>query len=201
MLQSQITSGVQTKTPPQSNECHPPRNKQARRRPVQSPEPNTRVYLNLVSKTFICQKLLYVAYVWIDVVVFIFISSVGQKFRRGGGRKGVLVAVEAVLAGSKPPATVGVRISAGERHGCGASAPLSTRVSSLHRKSWRFRYHDEAGQTRRTAIDPRRRAISVHHSICCRGALGALASLLVRFYVCLRGSRGCRASYSRPAKR
>ena len=37
-LQSQIPSGIQTKTPPQSNARHPPRNGQARRRPVQPPE-------------------------------------------------------------------------------------------------------------------------------------------------------------------
>ena len=43
----------------------------------------------------------------------------------------VLVAAEAVPAGSKSPAAVGVRISKGERHGFGAAAPLSTRASSL----------------------------------------------------------------------
>ena len=41
----------------------------------------------------------------------------------------ILIAVEAVPAGSKPPAAVGVRISTGEIHGFGASAPLSTRAS------------------------------------------------------------------------
>ena len=35
----------------------------------------------------------------------------------------VLVAVEAVPAGSKTPAAVGVRISKGERHDFGAAAP------------------------------------------------------------------------------
>ena len=43
----------------------------------------------------------------------------------------ILIAVEAVPAGSKPPAAVGVRISTGERHGFGTSAPLSIRVPSL----------------------------------------------------------------------
>ena len=43
----------------------------------------------------------------------------------------VLVVVEAVPAGSKPPAAVGVRISKGERRDFGAAAPLSTRASSL----------------------------------------------------------------------
>ena len=43
----------------------------------------------------------------------------------------VLVAVEAMLAGSKPPATVGVRISKDERHDLGAATPLLTRASCL----------------------------------------------------------------------
>ena len=43
----------------------------------------------------------------------------------------ILVAAEAVPAGSKPPAAVAVRISKGERHGFGATAPLSTGTSSL----------------------------------------------------------------------
>ena len=43
----------------------------------------------------------------------------------------VIVAVEALPVGSKPPAAVSVRISTGEKHVFGAPAPLSTRVSSL----------------------------------------------------------------------
>ena len=43
----------------------------------------------------------------------------------------VLIAVETVPAGSKPPAAVRVRIFAGERHGFGAAAPLFTRASSF----------------------------------------------------------------------
>ena len=42
-----------------------------------------------------------------------------------------LIAVQAVLAGSKPTAAVDVRISTGERHDFGATAPLSTRASCL----------------------------------------------------------------------
>ena len=42
-----------------------------------------------------------------------------------------IIAVEAVPAGSKPPAAVGVRISTGERGRFGAAAPLSTKTSSL----------------------------------------------------------------------
>ena len=43
----------------------------------------------------------------------------------------VLVALEVVPAGSKPPAVVGVRIFKDERHDFGAAAPLPTRASSL----------------------------------------------------------------------
>ena len=43
----------------------------------------------------------------------------------------VLVAVEAVPAGSKPPVTVSVLISTGERHGFSAAAVLSTMASFL----------------------------------------------------------------------
>ena len=43
-----------------------------------------------------------------------------------------LIAVEAVLMGSKPPAAAGVRISPSERHSFGASALLSTRALSLN---------------------------------------------------------------------
>ena len=43
----------------------------------------------------------------------------------------VLVAVEAVPAGSKPPAAVSVHISPSESHDFGAAAPLSTRASFL----------------------------------------------------------------------
>ena len=41
----------------------------------------------------------------------------------------VLIAVRTVPAGSKPPASVHVRIFAVERHGFGAAAPLSTKAS------------------------------------------------------------------------
>ena len=42
----------------------------------------------------------------------------------------ILVAVEAVPAGSKPLAVVGVRIATDERNCFGAAAPLSTKTSS-----------------------------------------------------------------------
>ena len=43
-----------------------------------------------------------------------------------------LIVVEVVPASSKPPAGVDVCISPGERHGFGASVPLSTKAPSLH---------------------------------------------------------------------
>ena len=43
----------------------------------------------------------------------------------------VLITVEAVLAGMRPPAAVSVRIFTRERHDFSASASLSTRASSL----------------------------------------------------------------------
>ena len=43
----------------------------------------------------------------------------------------VIVAVEGLLAGSKPPAAVGVRIFKGEINDFGAAAPLSTKTLSL----------------------------------------------------------------------
>ena len=76
------------KTPPQSNACHHPRNEQARRRPVQPPGSNTRVCLDLVSKIFVCQKLLYVVYVWIDVVVLKLIPPGEEAPKRRRGKVG-----------------------------------------------------------------------------------------------------------------
>ena len=43
----------------------------------------------------------------------------------------VLVAVEVLPAGSKPPVAVGERIFKGERHNLGVAAPFSTKMSSL----------------------------------------------------------------------
>ena len=43
----------------------------------------------------------------------------------------VLVAVEGLSVGSKPPAAVGERIFKGERRDLGTAAPLSTKTSSL----------------------------------------------------------------------
>ena len=82
MFRPRVPSGAQTKTSPQSNAYHVPKNGQARRRPVELPGSNTRGCLDFDSKAFIFQKLLYVAY-WIDFVPE-FVSSVGQN-RRGSG--------------------------------------------------------------------------------------------------------------------
>ena len=57
-------------------------------------------------------------------------SLTGQN-QRGDWQKMILVAVEALPVGSKPPAAVSVRISTGENHGFGTAAPLSTKTSSL----------------------------------------------------------------------
>ena len=46
-----------------------------------------------------------------------------------------LVAVEAMPAGSKPLATVGVRISKRDRHYSGAAVPFSTETSSLQERA------------------------------------------------------------------
>ena len=46
----------------------------------------------------------------------------------------ILVVVEVLPAGSKPPVAVGEHISKGERHDLGASAPLPTRASSLEQE-------------------------------------------------------------------
>ena len=62
------------------------------------------------------------------VLVSVFSPRLQEKSDR---RKMVLIAVEAVPVGNRPPATVSLRISTGERHGFGASAPLSIRTSSL----------------------------------------------------------------------
>ena len=82
---------------PRSNARRPPRNGRSRRRPEHPPESNTRFCLNHVSMTFLCPKLLYVAYVWMDVAALKLIFLVGQKRqRRDGGGEMVLIAVGAI---------------------------------------------------------------------------------------------------------
>ena len=47
----------------------------------------------------------------------------------------VLITVEAVPAGSKPPAAISVCIATDKRRGFGATAPLSTKTSSLQERA------------------------------------------------------------------
>ena len=47
----------------------------------------------------------------------------------------VLIAIKNLSVASKPPVTVGVRISKGARHDFGGAAPLSTKTSSLQRRA------------------------------------------------------------------
>ena len=66
--------------------------------------------------------------------MYFFISLVSRRLQERGGRgKIVLIVVEVVPAGSKPPvADDSIRTSTGERRGFGASAPLMTSASFLH---------------------------------------------------------------------
>ena len=99
----------------------------------------------------------------------------------------VLIAVEAVPVGSKPPAVVGVQIFTGERHGFDASAPLSTRASSLQRRAGgsaiipKLVKLVESPSTLTEELPPffTRSAADAPSR--------ALASLIVIFYVCLCG--------------
>ena len=114
----------------------------------------------------------------------------------------VLVAVEAVPAGSKPPAAVSVRISTGERHGFGAAAPLSTRTPSLQQGRARgsmesspklFR-HIGSGSTWAEELS----------SLITRSAAASserLRVLVSGFTSASMARRDCRASCSRPAER
>ena len=58
------------------------------------------------------------------------VSPTRLQEKNGRGKMAPIVA-EALPAWSKPPVTVRVRISTGERHGLGTTALLSTRASSL----------------------------------------------------------------------
>ena len=102
--------------------------------------------------------------------------------------KQVLVAVEAVSAGSKPPAAVSVRISADERHGFGITAPLCTRASPCNKGEPEVRWsHPRSWSDTSTG---RHRASSVPLRVFVSGFTSASVA-----------RRGCRASCSRPAKR
>ena len=122
--------------PPRSNACRPPRNGQPRRRPEHPPGSNTRVCLNFVSTTFLCQKLQMVAYVWIAVVVLLYLPVffISQRIQeRSGGSNRVLIIVEARPAGSRlPAADDSMLTSKGGKYGFGASAPSLTRASLMN---------------------------------------------------------------------
>ena len=69
-----------------------------------------------------------------EVEVLDFFSSV--RWNQSVGRSKVVHVAVVVFfpVGSKPPATVVVRISKGERHDSSAAAPFSTTTSSLQRR-------------------------------------------------------------------
>ena len=81
------------------------------------------------------------------------VSSLRLQENSGRGKM-VLIAVEAVPTGSKPPATVSVRVSTSERHGSGASAPSSTMAHPYNEgeREVRWSYHrswsDTSGRDR-----------------------------------------------------
>ena len=97
----------------------------------------------------------------------------------------VIIAVEAVPVGSKPPAAVCVRISAGERHDFVAAVPLSTRASSLEqgRAGDPVESLSKLVRTNRVGIDIGRSVIHTYHSFCCN-VLHTLACHGVCWYVC-----------------
>ena len=110
----------------------------------------------------------------------------------------VLVAVEAVPAGSKPPATISVCISKGERHGFGAAALLSAKASSLQGRS-------AVLPKLVKLVGPISTFLAEELSPTCVASYAATSS--VRLRVLVSGStsafvarRGCQASCSRPAK-
>ena len=134
---------------------------------------------------FIYPKLLKHETYKIEVLKFV---SSGRQNQRVGWSKVVFVTVEVLSLGSKPPAAVGERISKSERHGLGAAAPLSTRASSLEQgsaggpvqSSPKLIEHIGSGSTRfEEQLSP--------CIYCFSGSLCALASLGVRWSVCLHG--------------
>ena len=90
----------------------------------------------------------------------------------------ILVAVEAVPAGSKLSAAVSVRISTGETRLWRRSAFVDQDVISAGESRRIGEVITEAGQTYRVVIDLGRKAIPIHHSICC-SVLRTLTSVIV----------------------
>ena len=66
----------------------------------------------------------------------------------------IFAAVEVSLAGSKPPAAVGERISKCERHDLGPAVPLSTKASSLEQGNRSDAVTTKAGRIHRVGINP-----------------------------------------------
>ena len=92
----------------------------------------------------------------------------------------VIIAVEAVPAGCKPPAAVRVRISTGERQGFGAAAPLSTKTSSLRGRAGDSSFMPKLVEhIWSRSIGSQRRYPQYACSIYSSGAFRALASFLV----------------------
>ena len=116
--------------------------------------------------------------------------------------KMVLIAVDAVPVGSKPPAAVRVRISAGERYFFGTTSQLSTRASYLvqGRAGGPVESSPKLVKTHRIGIDLLgRRIIPTYYSLCCN-VLHTPASL-VNATCAFMARSGYRASYSRLAER
>ena len=99
------------------------------------PGSNTRVCLY-----FVCMTSLQEGAGWLKfnrqfvALLYLPVSLVSQRLRERGGRgKMDLIVLEVTPAGSKPPAADdSMRTSTSGRCGFGASAPFSTRASSLH---------------------------------------------------------------------
>ena len=175
MLQSRVPSGAQTQALPQTNARHLPMNGQARRRPVEAPGSNTRVCRDFVCST---HRQKGASWLFIRLVRFLVSSS---RVEEGSGRENmVLITVEPVPAGSKPPVAIRVRISTGERQGFDAAAPLSIRASSLAqgRAGGLVRSSRKLYQTHRVGIDLGKIVIPTYHLFCCN-VLRTVASLLV----------------------
>ena len=114
----------------------------------------------------------------------------------------ILVAVEALPVGNKPPTAVSVRISTGKRHDFGAAAPLSTKTSSQRRRAGGSAFMPKLVELVGSAWTLCRTAIPIHRLICC-SALRTLTSLFLSdFTSASMTRRGCRASsWSRLAER
>ena len=138
---------------------------------------------------------------WLFIRLVRFLVSPRFQEKNGRGMM-VLTAVNAVLAWSKPPAVVRVRISAGERHVFGAVVPLSTRAPSLVQgraggpveSSPKLLRHMGSVSTCAEELSPRIIRSAAPSSI----RLRVLVSVGMSAFV---ARRGCRAFCLRPAKR